>query len=202
LRDLRAALAGDGVLAGDGWLSQALARVADDPGALGALFPAVGRRCGRGPLAAPDWTVDEAARVLLLAALPPDRLLPEAEAAYRYGDAAEKRAVLKALPMLPLAGDAVHLLRDALRTNDTRLVSAALGPYAGHLDAAAWRDGVLKCVFMGVPLAAVHGLDDRADGELARMLDAFARERRAAGREVPPDALALLDRLQDRLKES
>jgi hypothetical protein len=33
------------------------------------------------------------------------------------------------------------------------------------------------------------------------MLDAFARERRAAGREVPPDALALLDRLHDRLRE-
>jgi hypothetical protein len=203
LEDLRAALAGEGVLAEDGWLAQALSRVAADPGALGSLFPAVGRRCGRGPLpGVRDWTVDEAARVLLLAALPPDRPLPEVEAAYRYGDAAERRAVLKALPLLPLADEAVPLVKDALRTNDTRLVSAALGPYAEHLDAAAWRDGVLKCVFMGVPLAAVHGLDDRADGELARMLDAFARERRAAGREVPPDALALLDRLQDRLKES
>ena len=199
LPDLHAALAGEGVLTGDAWLSQALARVAADPGALGSLFPAVGRRCGRGPLpATPGWTVDEAARVLLLAALPPDRVLPEAEAAYRYGDAAEKRAVLKALPLLPLAGQAVPLLRDALRTNDTRLVSAALGPYAANLDAAAWRDGVLKCVFMGVPLAGVHGLDERADPELVRMLDAFRRERRAAGREVPPDALALLDRLTDR----
>jgi hypothetical protein len=205
LEGLRAALADEGVLAADGWLAQALTLVAADPGTLGSLFPAVGRRCGRGPLPAPpggDWTVDEAARVLLLAALPPDRLLPEVEAAYRYGDAGEKRAVLKALPLLPLADEAVPLLRDALRTNDTRLVSAALGPYAVHLDAAAWRDGVLKCVFMGVPLSAVHGLDDRADAELVRMLDAFGRERRAAGREVPPDALALLDRLKDRLEEN
>jgi hypothetical protein len=207
LEDLRAALAAHGVLAEDGWLARALSSVAADPAALGSLFPAVGRRCGRGPLPGVwDWTVDEAARALLLAALPPDRLLPEVEAAYRYGDAGERRAVLKALPLLPLDGEAVPLSQDALRTNDTRLVAAALGPYAAHLDAAAWRDGVLKCVFMGVPLSAVHGLDDRADSELARMLDAFARERRAAGRDVPPDALALLarltGRLQDRLKEN
>jgi hypothetical protein len=200
--DLRDALGAAGLLAGDGWLARTMSRVAADPGALGSSFPAVGRRCGREPLPGlAGWTVDEAARVLLLDALPPDRVFPEAEAAYRYGDAGERRAVLKALPLLPLADEAVPLLRDALRTNDTRLVAAALGPYAARLDDAAWRDGVLKCVFMGVSLASVHGLDDRADGELARMLDAFARERRAAGREVPPDALALLDRVAGHVPE-
>jgi hypothetical protein len=190
LDDLRAALPG-----GDDWLSTSLALVATDPDALATLFPAAGRRCGRGPLpGVAGWTVDEAARALLLAALPPGRLAGEVEAAYRYGDAAEKRAVLKALPLLPLGGAAVPLLHDALRTNDTRLVAAALGPYAAHLDDAAWRQAVLKCVFMGVPLDGVHGLDRRADEELAAMLDAFARERRAAGRDVPADALALLAR--------
>ena len=77
----------------------------------------------------------------------------------------------------------VPLLHDAIRTNDTRLVAAALGPYAGHLDDAAWRQAVLKCVFMGVPLAAVDGLDERADAELAAMLAALADERAAAGRD-------------------
>jgi hypothetical protein len=48
---------------------------------------------------------------------------------------------------------------------------------------------------MGVPLAVVHDLDERADGELAVMLAGLAEERRAAGREVAPDAVALLDRL-------
>ncbi len=195
--DLRAGLAATGALDADGWLARGLARLLDDPGALGSLFPAAGRRCGRGPLpSAPGWTADEAARVLLLDALPRDRLPQELEAAYRYGDAAEKRAVLKALALLPLGDEGVPLLRDALRTNDTRLVAAALGPYAARLDDAAWRDGVLKCVFMGVPLAVVHGLDDRADADLAGMLDGFARERRAAGRDVPADALDLLDRLK------
>ncbi|MET8463109.1 EboA domain-containing protein, partial [Micromonospora zamorensis] len=74
-------------------------------------------------------------------------------------------------------------------------VAAALGPYARHLDPAAWRQAVLKCVFSGVPLAAVADLDTRADGELAAMLAALAAERHAAGRDLPADATDLLDRL-------
>jgi hypothetical protein len=168
-------------------LRQALGE--DPSGDVATMFPAAGRRWGRDPLpGVPGWTTDEAARVLLLAGAP----YAEAEAAYRYGDADEKRAVLKALPLLSIGDEGVPLLHDALRTNDTRLVAAALGPYAERLDDAAWRQGVLQCVFMGVPLAAVHGLTERADDELAAMLAAFAQERTAAGREVPADALALL----------
>ncbi|GAA4713006.1 EboA domain-containing protein [Phytohabitans rumicis] len=186
----------------DGWLGEALERVAADPDAIARLFPAAGRRCGRAPLPeAPGWTADEAARALLLAALPADHAVAQAEAAYRYGDAAEKRAVLKALPLLPIGDAAVLLLHDAIRTNDTRLVSAALGPYARHLDAAAWRQAVLKCVFMGVPLATVDRLDERADAELATMLAGLADERYAAGRDMPPDAVALLDRLLSRREQ-
>jgi hypothetical protein len=196
--DLRAALRDGGVLTDDGWLAGSLRLVADDARAFEARFPAVGRRCGRRPSSLPGWTVDEAARALLLAALPAERLPAALESGYVHGAAAEKRAVLKALPMLPLGDEAVPLLLDALRTNDTRLVAAALGPYAVHLDDAAWRDGVLKCVFMGIPLSAVHGLADRVDDELVAMLDAFARERRAAGREVPADALALLAQVKEK----
>ncbi|KWV29696.1 EboA domain-containing protein [Micromonospora rifamycinica] len=190
---LRAAL--EGVPDPD-WLATALRRVAAEPGAVARYFPAAGRRCGRHELpGAPGWTADEAARTLLLAALPADQAAGRAEEVYRYGDAAEKRAVLKALPLLPIDAAGVPLLHDAIRTNDTRLVAAALGPYARHLTAEAWRQAVLKCVFIGVPLAAVADLDDRADGELATMLAALAAERHAAGRQLPADATALLDRL-------
>jgi hypothetical protein len=54
---------------------------------------------------------------------------------------------------------------------------------------------VLKCVFMGIPLAGVADLDTRADTELAVMLAGLAEERAAAGRAMPDDATALLDRL-------
>ena len=140
-----------------------------------------------------DWTTDEAARAVLLSVLPPEHI----HEIYRYGDTAEKLAVLKALPLLPIGDSAVPLLEDALRTNDTRLVAAALGPYADRLEPQAWRQAVLKCVFMGVPLAGVHRLAERADPELGAMLRAFADERRAAGRDMPPDALALLEQLKE-----
>ncbi|MGP4098902.1 EboA domain-containing protein [Nonomuraea sp. KM90] len=178
------------------WLDGALVAAAERPGTVGRAFAAAGRRTGRAPLpAAPGWTADEAARTLLLAALPPDRAAAEAGDLYQHGDADEKRAVLKALPMLPVGTQAVPLLHDAIRTNDVRLVAAALGPYARHLDQAAWRQAVLKCVFMGVPLDAVDRLDERADPELAGMLADFAAELAAAGRPMPGDAADLLRRL-------
>ena len=47
------------------------ARRPTEPAAIARPLPAAGRRCGREPLPdAPDWTADEAARALLLAALP------------------------------------------------------------------------------------------------------------------------------------
>jgi hypothetical protein len=193
---LRAALVG--AVGDPAWLEAALSRVAAEPAAIIGLFPAVSRRCGRGPLPEPaGWSVDDAARVLLLTGLPlhGSSLADEVEQLYRYGDAAEKRAVLRALPLLDIGGACVELLHDGIRTNDPRLVAAALGPYARHLADAAWRQAVLKCVFMEVPLSVVHGLGYRADEELARMLAGLADERRAAGRTIPADAMALLDYL-------
>jgi hypothetical protein len=178
------------------WLEEALAKAAERPESAVRPFSSAGRKAGRAELPdAPGWTADEAARALLLAALPPDRVAGDVTAFYQYGDADEKRAVLKALPLLPIGAQAVPLLLDAIRTNDARLLAAALGPYARHLDPPAWRQAVLKCVFMGVPLDAVHGLGERADAELAEMLAAFAEERAAAGRPMPADAAALLSRL-------
>ncbi|KOV57741.1 EboA domain-containing protein [Streptomyces sp. MMG1121] len=145
-------------------------------------FAAAGRECGS-PEAA------EAVRVLLLHTARPDAAT--VTRLYERGTAAERRAVLLALPHLPLAPhEAVPLLEDALRTNDTRLVAAAVETgAAAHLDAHAWRHAVLKCLFTAVPLAVVAGLADRAraDAELARMLRDFAAERTAAGRPVPED---------------
>ena len=192
LDDLRAALS---AVPGRPWLDDALARVRADPDAAGPLFARAERKLGREPLSAGStWTAGRAGRALLLAELADPRRIVTL---YQQGDAAERLAVLAALPLLDIGDAGVPLLHDALRTNDTRLVAAALGPYAGHLDAATWRQGVVKCVFMGVPLSVVDRLDDRADPALAAMLTALAGERAAAGRQLPADALALLHRLTD-----
>ncbi|MFJ4691167.1 EboA domain-containing protein [Streptomyces sp. NPDC088766] len=177
------------------WFLRALDEAAAHPGAHGPIsvwelrLAEAGRRCG--------GRHADAARVLILRAASAD---PAAlSRAYFQGTADERRAVLHALPHLVSGPDALPLLEDALRTNDTRLLAAAVGPYAArHLDAHAWRHAVLKCLFTGVPVDAVADLADRAraDGELARMLGDYAAERTAADRPVPPDlhrVLALTD---------
>lgn len=190
-----------------GRLAALVAEVEADPGRISVLFPAVGRTVVRGPSnpADPDGLrsprlEDEARAALLVAAAAgwseePGKLVDEVGQLYRFGDADEKRAVLRALPVLDLADAGLPLVADALRTNDMRLVAAALGPYAArHLDAAAWRQGVLKCLFVGVPLDAVADLDTRTDEELARMVADYGNERVAAGRSVPTDAWRILGR--------
>jgi hypothetical protein len=166
------------------WLEDAVEQVRRDPGAIATLVPVAGRHVGRENA--------DAARIALLSALPADGRAAQAEAIYRYGDNDEKRAVLLALPALDVGPGCVDLLRDALRSNDSRLVAAALGPYAQHLPDAEWRQAVLKSVFMELPLSGVDGLAQRADQELARMLGGLRDEREAAGRVMPADAIALL----------
>lgn len=191
------------------WLSKAERRIRETPSVIGSLFPAVGREVGRAALD-PDadpqglvhGTVDDQARVRLLTTLAKvldDRsLAAEIRDLYRYGDDAERRGVLRGLNSLAFPAEQVTdtgigLVGEALRANDVRLVAAAMGEFAARfLDDHTWRHGVLKCVFVGVPLAAVADLETRADDELRRMLADFADERRAAGRDVPADALELL----------
>jgi hypothetical protein len=182
------------------WWQEAMRLVVAEPAAIIRMFPQAGRHCGRDrPLSEPGWSAQDAARVLLLDAIPLSGpgLAALLETLYQHGDANEKRAVLRALPLLTLAGEAVDLLRDAIRSNDIRLLAAAVGPYAAHLPDHDWRHAVLKCVFTGVSLDRVHDLGRRTDAELVRMLDALARERAAAGRPMPADALLLLTGRED-----
>jgi hypothetical protein len=204
--------------AGSDWLTSALAEVARDPDSITRAFAFAARRVGRAPRR-PDvdpagvvhGTVDDAARAALVVALAdavgtgPDcaeRLV----SLYRQGDAAERRGVLRGLDALAERGeldDAAALVRagldlaaDALRANDPSLVAAAVGAFGSrHLDQHTWRHAVLKLVFQGVSLQAVHDLEARTDDELDRMARDFAAERRAAGRPVPTD----LDRLSTTL---
>ncbi|HEX6358439.1 EboA domain-containing protein [Actinophytocola sp.] len=189
------------------WLVEAEQKVRQDPASVASLFPAVGRKVGREPLR-PETdpqglvhgTVDDLARTRLLAVLAevlaPEPLAEEVGRLYRYGDDAERRGVLRGLTALPesTVATGLDLVKDALRANDIRLVAAAMGDFAArHLDDHNWRHGVLKCLFVGVPLAAVSDLDRRRDVELLRMVSDYAEERRAAGREVPADAVTLLE---------
>ncbi|MGW3493730.1 EboA domain-containing protein [Streptomyces sp. NPDC001020] len=172
------------------WLDQALDAAAAHPGneplsTWELRLAEAGRRCGTAHA--------DAARLLILRAARADTAA--LTRVYRQGTADERRAVLHALLGLVPGPDAVPLVEDALRTNDTRLLAAAVGPYAArYLTAHSWRHAVLKCLFTGVPVDSVADLSGRArgDAELARMLDDYAAERTAAGRPVPEDLYRVL----------
>lgn len=167
------------------WLDSALRDAADRTPVWEERFVTAGRHCG-------PADADEARTLLLRAAgAEPDTLTR----LYHHGTTAERRAVLLALPALVTGPESVPLVEDALRTHDTTLIAAALGAYAAiHLPPHAWRHGLLKCLFTGVPVSAVAGLAERAagDNELARMLADHAAERTAAGRPVPADLSRVL----------
>ncbi|MFJ6612460.1 EboA domain-containing protein [Streptomyces sp. NPDC091289] len=190
------------------WLDEALAEAAHDAARTEATpdAPDAPGAEATGPSTSPPWELryaaagrhcglehaDSVRSLLLVEARAP---LSSVTRLYEQGTAAERRAVLLTLHRLDLGATALPLVEDALRANDTRLVSAAVGPYAAdHLDPHAWRHAVLKCLFTEVPVAAVARLADRAhgDAELARMLDDFAAERTAAGRTVPEDLRTVL----------
>jgi hypothetical protein len=195
------------------WTTTAIEDVAAEPQRIAALFPAAGRSVGREPVE-PDrdplglvrGTADDLARAQLVQALiaaADDEVAAETITdLYRHGDDAERRGVLRGLnavaaqaspaaptaPAAPVAAAGRDLVADALRTNDPRLVAAALGGFAAReLDQHGWRHGVLKALFMGIPLEAVAGIDERGDAELARMAAALITERRAAGRDISAD---------------
>lgn len=185
------------------WLDQARDRVADDPVAVRAAFPAVSRRLGTGTLepdADPDspfaWRVDDAGRTLLVAALDFGQRAAELRDCYRHGDARERRGVLRALDAVDVDSDtAAELVADALRTNDIRLVAAALGPRGvATLDDDGYAQAVLKAVFVELDLRSIWGMPERVTPELSRMMADFVHERVAAGRTVPATAWTVIDR--------
>jgi hypothetical protein len=138
--------------------------------------------------------VDDAARTLLLLALGAGAGAT-LEELYRNGDPAERRAVLRSLAVVDAGDSGRRLVDDAVRTNELGLIAAGLGPYAfEELDDAAVAQAVLKCVFVGVPLAGLEGLDHRITPELSRMLAGFVHERIAAGRTVSPEVWPVIDR--------
>jgi hypothetical protein len=173
---------------------------------LRGLFTRAPRLLGKEPAsftadeqAALAWPValaaDEVLRIVLLARA--SELLGEADfgalvdAAYRHGEARERAAVLRALPFLARPERFVALAGDACRTNVVPVFEAIAceNPFpAQHFSADAFRQLVLKAIFVEVRIQRIHGLAARVDAELARMARDYAAERAAAGRPIPEDA--------------
>lgn len=176
-----------------------------------ATFTAAARALGKAPLglqaderealnaagvsAAVDrWRLDELGRATMIAlvsrSLPPSELEPLLGTCYQQGDSRERQAILRALPFVIGAERFVPLAVDACRTNELPVFEAIAceNPYpAACFPDLNFNQMVLKAMFMGVALARIVGLEQRRSGELARMAEDYASERRAAGRSVPAD---------------
>jgi hypothetical protein len=189
------------------WFGAALEDASSD--AFLARWSGAGRRLGRTPVAVPDptnlpldptgWGADELGRALLLLraveARPAATHLAFVEDLYRTGEIRERQAVLRVLGALPEPGSYLKLAVDSVRANVLSEIEAIAceNPYpARHFTDEAFNQMVLKCLFNGVALGRVQGLAERRGAELERMVAAYAAERRAAGRSVPPDVALVL----------
>ncbi len=127
-------------------------------------------------LARGDLALDSGARAL--------------EDAFRFADEGELVALYATLALLPEPERFARRGAEGCRTN-MRTVFEAVAcdtPFPFRcFDDLAWRQCVVKCVFVGAPLWRVHGLDERLSDELARMALDLVDERRSAGREVQPE---------------
>ena len=193
------------------WLERAAAAGATvDRGAFMEAFPVVARHLGTSALCLTadetarlealgvGWpvcaTLDELGRIALLGLAASRLSSPEIEAlaedCYQHGDTRERRAVLRALPLLPEGERLLAIAVDACRSHVQPLFEAIAcdNPYpAERFPELNFNQMVLKALFTGVALERIIGLPARVTPELRRMANDYARERAAAGRSVPAD---------------
>lgn len=140
-----------------------------------------------------NWTVDQAARTLLVLNLPSDdanKYLQTLDRLFAAADVGELIALYQALSLLPYPKKLCNRAASGIRSNMTAVFNAVAlqNPYpAEYLDNLAWNQMVLKALFVGSPLHLIQRLDERANPELARMLVDYAHERWAARRDVSPE---------------
>lgn len=149
------------------------------------------------------WSVDQAARTLLVLALPHDnaeKYLRTLEQVFTTADEGELVALYQSLPLLPYPERHCARAAEGVRSNMTTVFNAVAlrNPYpADYFDNIAWNQMVLKAIFVGSSLHLIMGLDRRANPELARMLTDYAHERWAAKRPVTPELWRPVGRFAD-----
>ena len=137
---------------------------------------------------ASEWSVDQCARVWLIAQLPEQGFLEAFTRLVHTGDVREHMAYFSGLPFYPAPKALVDLAADGLRSNVSSVFCAIAqrNPFpAAHFPEHAWNQMILKAVFIGAELAHVVAVDARNNVTLATMLHNYVRERRAANRSVP-----------------
>jgi hypothetical protein len=194
---------------GMAWFRSALDDVmhAASERALGVAIGLVPRRLGKADLALPmpelaraealrpgldlgDWSIDQLARVALMAA---SHSGDDVAFASRFdgfcatAEINELIALCRGLPVYPAPALIEPRAREAVRSGMKPVFEAVAhrNPYPREtFSEGAWNQMVVKAFFIGSTLWPIQGLDERANPRLARMLVGLAQERWAAQRPV------------------
>lgn len=140
-----------------------------------------------------SWSVDQAARTLLLLALPSDpeaQYIERMEKVFNAADVGESVVLYQSLPLYPHPEKFVSRAAEGLRSNMTSVFDAVAlnNPFPSeHFEENAWNQLVLKSCFVGSTLHRIVGIDTQANAMLASILSDYAHERWAAGRELTPE---------------
>jgi hypothetical protein len=194
------------------WLDEACAELARgaDAQRFSGLIALSSRRVPKGPLEPSDgereslraaldgmeperWTLLETARIALVLArgdLGVESGAQALEEAFRYADVGEACALYRSLALLPDPKRFAWRAGEGARSNMRAIFESACcdTPFPMRwFDDVAWRQAVIKALFVEAPLWRVQGLDTRLSPELARMALDLAEERRSAGRAVNPE---------------
>lgn len=139
-----------------------------------------------------QWSIDRLCRVWLLLQLNTDDeavYVRRIETLFPAAEMNELVALYSALPLLAYPEAWRGRCAEGIRSNIGPVLEAIIcnNPYPSEqLPDGAWNQLVLKAFFTEKRIDQIIGLDGRANVALADTLIDFARERRAAGREVPP----------------
>jgi hypothetical protein len=139
------------------------------------------------------WSTLEAMRVALVLSHPGasgDGIVRALREAFKYADVGEACALYKSLAHLPSPERFVWQAGEGARSSMRVVFESACcdTPYpVTCFDDTAWRQAVIKCMFIEAPMWRVWGLDTRIDPELARMALDLVEERRSAGRPISPE---------------
>jgi hypothetical protein len=138
------------------------------------------------------WSVDQAARILVLLAAggSGERFAARFTQLCRTADVAEAIAFYRGLPLYPEPARLEAQAAEGTRSNMRAVFEAVAhrNPYPREqFSENRWNHMVLKALFVGSTLAPIQGLDQRANPALMRMLCDYAHERWAAGRPVSPE---------------
>lgn len=140
-----------------------------------------------------NWTILDAARILLLVELSsdnPSKFKTNFAQLINTADLNETVSFYRGLPLYFDQRDLISHAKHGIRSN-VRVIFEAIAHYNPfpyeYFDTSSWNQMILKAIFVDSRLAPIIGIDNRCNEELSHMLIDYANERRSAHRNIAPE---------------